>query len=168
MTKAALQILEKDEDGFFLMVEGSQIDWASHARDVKYQIGEVLDFNDAFVAVKNWVATDKDRVDNTLVIIVADHETGGFIIEGPYGNLSAAGDTATQATDMAGNLLTDQDGNPIYEAGLDVYFGSNAANYTTQSAEHTAVDTVIWSNNWVCGQAMDNTDLYGIMVNWIN
>lgn len=168
MTEAALKVLGQNEDGFFLMVEGSQIDWANHARDLKYQIGETLDFNDAFKVVKNWAAQDKDRYNNTLVVVVADHETGGFIIEGPYGTLSNAGDTATQATDMAGNLLTDDDANPIYEADLEGFFGSNAANYTTQSANHTAVDTIIWSNNWVCGQAMDNTDLYNIMVNWMN
>jgi len=47
MTAAALETVEKDEDGFFLLVEGSQIDWASHRNDVAYQIGETVAFDEA-------------------------------------------------------------------------------------------------------------------------
>ncbi len=92
MTVAALDILEEDRDGFFLMVEGSQIDWANHANDINYQIGETLAFDEAVKVVLDWVNKKPLRKLNTLVIIVADHDCGGFAVNGPYGTLSEAGD----------------------------------------------------------------------------
>lgn len=92
MTGAALKVLEKNEKGFFLMVEGSQIDWAGHANDLKYQVGEVLGFDAAVKVVLDWVNADPARKRNTLVIIAPDHETGGFAVNGPYLALSDRGD----------------------------------------------------------------------------
>ncbi|NTU42356.1 MAG: alkaline phosphatase [Nitrospirales bacterium] len=83
MAASALEILEKDRDGFFLMVEGSQIDWANHANDLEYQIGETLAFDEAVKVVKDWINEKPLRKQNTLLIIVADHETGGFSVNGP-------------------------------------------------------------------------------------
>ena len=80
MTAAALETLEKDEDGFFLLVEGSQIDWANHHNDVAYQVGETLAFDAAVQVVLNWVDEKPSRRQHTLVIIAPDHETGGFAI----------------------------------------------------------------------------------------
>ncbi|QSX37827.1 alkaline phosphatase [Shewanella sedimentimangrovi] len=74
MTLKALDILSKDEDGFFLMVEGGQIDWAGHINDAGWMLHELLRFDEAVDAVYEWV---KDRND-TLVIVTADHETGSF------------------------------------------------------------------------------------------
>jgi len=74
MTKKALDILSQDEDGFFLMVEGGQIDWAGHVNDTGWLLHEMLKFDEAVAAVYEWV---KDRED-TLVVVTADHETGGF------------------------------------------------------------------------------------------
>lgn len=85
MTRTALSILEKNGSGFFLLVEGSQVDWANHDNDLPYQIGETLEFDRAVEVVLNWTAAEKSREDNTLVIIVPDHGCGGFAIKGPYG-----------------------------------------------------------------------------------
>jgi alkaline phosphatase len=85
MTNAALKILDKNKDGFFLMVEGSQIDWANHAKDFEYQLGETLAFDEAVRAVKEWMNAHPARKENTLLIIVADHDCGGMQINGPYG-----------------------------------------------------------------------------------
>ncbi|QUM85399.1 alkaline phosphatase [Moritella sp. 28] len=74
MTIKALDILSKDEDGFFLMIEGGQIDWAGHVNDAGWMLHELVKFDEAVAAVYDWV---KDRND-TLVIITADHETGSF------------------------------------------------------------------------------------------
>jgi alkaline phosphatase len=92
MTTAALDILEKDRDGLFLMVEGSQIDWADHANDIEYQIAESLAFDEAVKVVLDWVNAKPSRKNHTLVIIVADHDCGGFGINGPGSSLSKAGD----------------------------------------------------------------------------
>ncbi len=73
-TEAALNLLAQSKKGFFLMVEGAQIDWAGHANDADIIAQEVIDFDKA---VK--VALDFARKDgNTLVVVTADHETGAM------------------------------------------------------------------------------------------
>ncbi|MFM9950702.1 MAG: alkaline phosphatase [Saprospiraceae bacterium] len=62
--------------GFFLMIEGSQIDWGGHANDSQYIIDEMIDFDKAIGAVLDFAAEDG----NTLVIVTADHEAGGYAI----------------------------------------------------------------------------------------
>ncbi|WP_010291001.1 alkaline phosphatase [Kurthia massiliensis] len=76
MTTAALKQLKKDQDGFFLMVEGSQIDWAGHDNDIVAAMSEMEDFDAAFQKAINYAKKDK----NTLVIATADHSTGGFSV----------------------------------------------------------------------------------------
>jgi alkaline phosphatase len=80
-TKKSLEILSKNENGFFLMVEGSQIDWGNHQNNILYQTEEILDFDQTVGEVLEFAAKDQQ----TLVIITADHETGGLAISG--GNL---------------------------------------------------------------------------------
>ncbi|WP_428773864.1 alkaline phosphatase [Vibrio sp.] len=74
MTVKAIDVLAKDEDGFFLMVEGGQIDWAGHSNDAGTMLHEMIKFDEAVNAVYEWA---KDR-DDTLIIVTADHETGSF------------------------------------------------------------------------------------------
>ncbi len=73
-TQLALEHLSQDKDGFFLMVEGSQIDWGGHANDGEYIIEEVKDFDRAIGAALDFAEQDG----NTLVVVTADHETGGL------------------------------------------------------------------------------------------
>ena len=80
MTAAALNILDEDKDGFFLMVEGGAVDWAGHDMEAGRIIEEQIDFNKAVEAVVNWVEKHSTW-DETLVIVTADHETG--YITGP-------------------------------------------------------------------------------------
>lgn len=65
---------ERPEKGFFLLVEGSQIDWGGHANNAEYIITEVRDFDDAVGEALAFAEADG----HTLVIVTADHETGGF------------------------------------------------------------------------------------------
>lgn len=76
MTKKAIEILAKNKNGFFLMVEGSQIDWAGHANDQDYVIAEMIDFDDTVGVGLDFA---KKNV-QTLVLVTSDHETGGFAI----------------------------------------------------------------------------------------
>lgn len=76
MTSSAIERLNKDEDGFFLMIEGSQIDWAGHDNDIVGAMSEMQDFEKAFAAAIEFAKKDK----NTLVVATADHSTGGFSI----------------------------------------------------------------------------------------
>ena len=75
-TKKALEIVSQDKDGFFMMVEGSQIDWACHDNDVGYIIEEMLDFDRTVGEVLKFAEKDG----HTLVIITGDHETGGMSV----------------------------------------------------------------------------------------
>ncbi len=104
----ALEYLSKDEDGFFLMAEGSHIDHGGHNNNFRYMMDELLAFDDAVKAALNWA---KDR-DDTVIIVTADHETGGLELpedvthdgmvvayevfgESPYYTWTTSGHTAT-------------------------------------------------------------------------
>ena len=87
-TQQAIDHLSQNEDGFFLMVEGSQIDWGGHANDAQYIITETLDFDKALGVALDFAEKDG----NTLVVVTADHETGGFA-------LSAAGKKSGSGSD---------------------------------------------------------------------
>jgi len=76
VTKLGLEKLSKNEKGFFIMIEGSQIDWGGHSNDADYLIAELLDFDKAIGAALDFAERNK----NTLVIVTADHETGGFTL----------------------------------------------------------------------------------------
>jgi alkaline phosphatase len=73
-SKMAMDFLSKDDDGFFLMIEGSQIDWGGHSNDADYVIQETLDFDATLGEVLDFAEKDG----NTLVVVTADHETGGL------------------------------------------------------------------------------------------
>lgn len=77
-TKTAINILSKNKKGFFLMVEGSQIDWGGHAGSTVYIVEDMLDFDQTIGKALEFAAKDGE----TLVVITADHETGGFAITG--------------------------------------------------------------------------------------
>ncbi|MCI5130282.1 MAG: alkaline phosphatase, partial [Candidatus Electrothrix sp. EH2] len=74
MTVKGIELLSKNEKGFFLMIEAGQIDWAAHRNDTGTMLHELLKLNETVEYVLDWIA---DR-DDTLVIVTADHETGGF------------------------------------------------------------------------------------------
>lgn len=76
LTAKALEVLKQDSDGFFLMVEGSQIDWAGHKNDGTHIVSEVVDFDNAVGVGLDFAEQNGD----TLVLITADHETGGFAV----------------------------------------------------------------------------------------
>lgn len=75
MTKAALNILDDDPDGFFVMIEGGAVDWAGHDNQSGRIIEEEIDFNRAVEAVVYWLE-ENSNWDETLVIVTGDHETG--------------------------------------------------------------------------------------------
>ena len=79
LTNKALSVLSENENGFILMVEGSQIDWGSHENNQEYMMSELKDFCGAVNTSLDFAEKDG----NTLVLVTADHETGGVsIIDG--------------------------------------------------------------------------------------
>lgn len=83
MTAAALDLLDNDPQGFFLMVEGGRIDHAAHANDLARTVQETLEFSRAVQTAVDWTARSM-RLD-TLILVTADHETGGLGILGGNG-----------------------------------------------------------------------------------
>lgn len=79
ITKAGIDFLSKKsrKEGFFMMVEGGKIDYASHRDDAATMIHEVLDFN---AAIEEAYEFYKKHKDETLIIVTADHETGGIVL----------------------------------------------------------------------------------------
>ncbi len=75
MSKAALNILDGDPDGLFLMIEGGAVDWASHVHASGRMIEEHIDFDRAVEAVMDWVEANSNWGE-TLLIVTSDHENG--------------------------------------------------------------------------------------------
>ncbi len=76
MTEKALEVLKKNPQGFFLVVEGGQIDFVAHGNDVGSVLHEMLEFDRAIGVIKSFAESNPD----TLVVVTADHDTGGLAI----------------------------------------------------------------------------------------
>ncbi|MEM9782053.1 MAG: alkaline phosphatase [Pseudomonadota bacterium] len=100
MSLGALNVLNRDPDGFFLMVEGGAVDWMGHANNMPRFIEEQIDFDRAVDSVIAWVEANSSW-DETLLIVTSDHETGGIWGEGTYTN----GDGGPVAADRSGEAL---------------------------------------------------------------
>lgn len=74
MTEKAIDLLDDDEDGFFLMIEGAHIDKFSHSNDFNGSTGHAVEFDKAIQVALDYAAQDGE----TLVVVTADHETGGI------------------------------------------------------------------------------------------
>jgi alkaline phosphatase len=106
MTEQALTILSKRPEGFFLMVEGGQIDMAAHRNDTGRMLHEMLKFNDTLNAVLDWANTHPD----TLIVVTADHETGGF-------GFSYSASNVPKPHPLAGDAFSNRDFKPDYNFG---------------------------------------------------
>lgn len=84
MTAKALELLSQDDDGFFLMVEGGQIDWECHSNNFVGMIAEMAEFDNAVRVALDFVRSHP----NTLLIVAADHETGGLFFDERTGKFS--------------------------------------------------------------------------------
>jgi len=74
MTKKALETLSKNDNGFFIMVEAGAIDWTAHNHDQGAMLKELVDMDNTLGYIKSFIA----KHPNTLLIVTADHDTGGF------------------------------------------------------------------------------------------
>ena len=115
LTEEAIGILFKNRRGFVLLVEGSQIDWAAHDQNQEDIISEMIDFDGAVGAGLDFARQNG----NTLIIVTADHETGGFAVHD--GSIETRQVTATAFT-TSGHTATMV---PIfaYGPGSDAFSG---------------------------------------------
>lgn len=83
VTRAGINFLtKKNKDGFFLMIEGGKIDWACHSNDAGTMFRELKDMDDAVQIAYEFY---EQHPDETLIVVTADHETGGLVLgRGPY------------------------------------------------------------------------------------
>jgi alkaline phosphatase len=97
MTARAIETLSKNDKGFILMVEGSMIDWGAHEKNFDYLVSEMIDLDSAIGVASDYASLNR----NTLVVVTADHETGGLALTGgsltehrPEASFSTGGHTA--------------------------------------------------------------------------
>lgn len=113
MCAKALELLNQNPAGFFLMVEAGQIDWAGHNNDAGVLLHELLQFDAAVRTVYEWA---KNRND-TLVLVTGDHETGSFAF-------SYAGRPLAPPRKLDGDLFRDAEFQPNFNyAGAEVLDG---------------------------------------------
>ena len=112
-TLKAIETLNVSDNGFVLMVEGSQIDWACHNNDSAYLMDELADFEDMLSAVLDFAKHDG----HTLVVVTADHETGGLTLLN--GNIATGQSKPSWATGSHSGIMV-----PVFA------FGPGAENFT--------------------------------------
>ena len=100
-TVAALDYLSRDPEGFFLVVEQGDIDWANHDHDFRAMVGCVADLDGAVRAAMAFVERPGDALDwtNTVLLVTADHATGGLVLD--LGKPLGPGDLPLQDTRVA-------------------------------------------------------------------
>ena len=73
MTQASLDVLEEDPDGFWLTVEGGDIDWSAHGNDLDNMLGTLKDFDESVAVVRDWIE-DNGGYEENFLIVTADHD----------------------------------------------------------------------------------------------
>ncbi len=146
MTKAALNVLDNNETGFFLMVEGGAIDYSGHYNQPGRLVEEMNGFNETIEEVCNWVEQNSSW-DETLVIVTADHECG-CVWGPPSKNKSEFNEIVNNGKDkLPGFVFNSSDHTnslvPFYAKG-------NEADLFTK---------MIKGNDKVKGEYIDNTDI---------
>lgn len=151
---AALKVLSQDPDGFFLMIEQGDIDWANHANDFRRMIGTMKDLEDCVRAVVYFINQPDDDMDwdNTLLIVHSDHSNSYMRNQVKLG---------------AGELPT-QNGPPyVYPGGEVTYASTNHTNELTRIYARGAGIHKFhrYEGKWYPGtRILDNTQLFHMMM----
>jgi len=82
MSAAAITTLDRLNDRFFVMIEGGVIDLVNHVENLDAQVAEVSALDDSVGVELDWIHASEERKQHTLLIAIADHETGGFAVMG--------------------------------------------------------------------------------------
>lgn len=138
MTQKSIEILSKNPNGFFLMVEGGQIDWAAHSNDADDVISDVIGLDQAVAVAKQFGVIDND----TLIIVTADHETGGMSV------------------DLTSSGLPGEDGPFFMPDGTPFYVNWSTSDHTNINVPTSAQGQFSEMLNGV----HDNTHIYTVMV----
>jgi alkaline phosphatase len=119
MTTTALNVLDNDPDGFFLMVEAGRIDHSGHDNSIERNVRETVEFSNTVQEAINWAAGR----DDTLIIVTADHETGGLAVLADNG----AGNAPTVSWATTGHTGVNV---PVYAWGVNAHLVSGVMDNT--------------------------------------
>lgn len=151
----AVEFLEKDGKGFFIMAEGGKIDWAAHSNDVAGTIFETLDMDQAIGVAYQFYLKHPDE---TLIVVTADHETGGVSLGRTKGynfDLSIVPQPAGQHGEKEATVENYMDGVPADSLSAKAMIG-----WTTSSHTGGAVPVfAIGAGSEKFAGRMDNTDI---------
>ena len=118
MTQVALNFLKNKSQncaGFFLMSEGSQIDWAGHDNDAQYMLVEFADFDATVQAATDFAIENQD----TLILVTADHATGGLVLQRPKGS-NVRAQWTTESHDLSPiNIYAYGPGSELFSGVMD-------------------------------------------------
>ena len=118
LTSAALDVLEDDQDGFWVSIEGGDIDWAAHDNNLDNMIGATLDFADSVEVVQEWIAENGGYEEN-LLVVTADHDHY-FTLNDNFPELlrEVGAEGLTTSLDEEGNVIStdvDSEGVPLVD-----------------------------------------------------
>lgn len=125
MVGKALEILSQDPDGFFLLIEGAQVDHGAHVHDLPWSVYELLTFDDTVAQVLAFAEKHPD----TVVLIAPDHETGGLTLGVPEPKPGARAEVIRSTTSKRGKGVSSKDWFVRYttggHTGVDVFLAGN-------------------------------------------
>ncbi|MEN6557655.1 MAG: alkaline phosphatase, partial [Thermoguttaceae bacterium] len=156
MARAAINCLDDNPKGFYLMIEGGAVDWANHANEPDRLIEEQIDFVQAIEAVAAWIESHGGW-DQTLLILTADHESG--LLWGPDSNEVAFQPLKDRGPGRLPGLRYNSHGHanslvPVYARGPG---RQRFAAFARDKDEKAAAQ---WG---VSGQYLDNTNIFQVM-----
>lgn len=163
MTEVALRILSRNPNGFFLTVEGGRIDHACHDGQAKLAVTDLIAMDEAVAASLAWQGPAGEK---PLVVVTADHETGGLAING-YAGLEIQGDALVTDTRSIGKEVISFSSGPgatrpeVELDRTDPKYQQQAL-HPTDSAVHTGVDVAVYAQGpgaEVFDGTMDNTEV---------
>jgi len=178
-THAALAVLQKNPNGFVLVVEGGAVDWASHSNNMDLMVGEMIDFDEAVDAVIDWVNANDSTWANTLVVVTSDHETGyltnkpGIFQNQPLGEVSSGTLTLEKTYNGTARRASwlDADSDSIIDSGELVYWAWNSGVHTntlvpfyTRGVGAELFDWYATQYDPVRGTYIDNTNVFSVAV----
>jgi alkaline phosphatase len=181
MSRAALEVLGRQEKGFYLMIEGGAVDWASHGNNMSLMLGEMLGFDDAVAEVIAWIEDPNNGSDwtNTLLIVTGDHECGlltagpAVFPDQPLGAVTAAR-IGMEKFDLTHNVTAswdDSNSNSMIEPGEAVHWAWNTGGHSNclipcffKGVGSDGFARFATGLDPRRGSYIDNTDVYKVMV----
>jgi alkaline phosphatase len=126
MTDAALKVLSRNRSGFVLMIEGAHIDKQSHLMDADRAVGETIEFDNAVGVAKRWA----DRLGDTVIVVLADHECSGFSLIG-----ALAGGLANLKATPPDNTKFDPSSAPARQGKVGTYDAAGFPRYQINKSD---------------------------------